>query len=112
VQFGDGNVQHNHFGDSRPQVLLEQRLTRVRDLDDPISVGVHPALLASEGDPVFPEYVQRDLAPVLGDLVGVSRFVVVIGESTAGKTRLASARPGSPRPARSGSTAPAGCCAR
>jgi eukaryotic-like serine/threonine-protein kinase len=89
VQFGDGNVQYNYFGDSRAQVPLERRLTRVRDLDSPIDVGVHPALPASEGDPVFPEYVQRDLAPVLGDLVAVSRFVVVIGESTAGKTRLA-----------------------
>jgi eukaryotic-like serine/threonine-protein kinase len=89
VQSGDGNVQYNYFGGSRAQVPLERRLTRVRDLDSPIDVGVHPALAASEGDPVFPEYVQRDLAPVLGDLVGVSRFVVVIGESTAGKTRLA-----------------------
>jgi eukaryotic-like serine/threonine-protein kinase len=89
VQSGDGNVQHNYFGDSRAQVPLERRLTRVRDLDSPIDVGVHPALPASEGDSVFPEYVQRDLAPMLGDLVGVSRFVMVIGESTAGKSRLA-----------------------
>jgi hypothetical protein len=89
VQSGEGNVQYNYFGGSRAQVPLERRLTQVRDLDSPIDVGVHPALPASEGDPVFPEYVRRDLAPVLGDLVGVSRFVVVIGESTAGKTRLA-----------------------
>lgn len=85
MQAGSGNVQYNYFGDNRAQVPLEQRLARVRDLNNPIDVGVHPALPASEGDPEFPEYVQRDLAPALADLVGVSRFVVVIGEVHRGQ---------------------------
>jgi hypothetical protein len=89
VQVGEHNFQVNYFGGSSPAVPLAQRLARVRDLGDPLVLGVHRALSARAGDEEIPPFVERDLARALGELLDVSRFVLVTGESTAGKTRLA-----------------------
>lgn len=67
-----------------------RRLRRVRDLDDPVALRVHPAaLLQLPGGDVdrVPPYVRRDIHTELELAVARGGFVVVIGDSTAGKTR-------------------------
>ncbi|MEV5887851.1 tetratricopeptide repeat protein [Nonomuraea fuscirosea] len=65
---------------------------RVSDLRDPFQLGVHlaPPLSMPDGrvDRLAP-YVRRDLSSELEEALGQSRFVLVIGESTAGKSRAA-----------------------
>jgi tetratricopeptide (TPR) repeat protein len=76
------------------------RLPRVRDIIDPITIGVHPAsrreIFGSAdanqerlgGDRV-PVYVPRDLDIRLRGELASSGFVLLVGDSTAGKTRAA-----------------------
>lgn len=69
-----------------------RRPPRVRDLDDPLSVGVHlapPRALPDGTVDRCPPYVRRDRSDELERALGASRFVLVVGESTAGKTRAA-----------------------
>ncbi|AUG81144.1 hypothetical protein CFP65_6489 [Kitasatospora sp. MMS16-BH015] len=63
-----------------------RRVPLVRQLTDPVAVGVHPAEWSAEGAPA---YIARDVAPELRELLRTSRFVLLVGESAAGKTRLA-----------------------
>ncbi|MEU4170836.1 tetratricopeptide repeat protein [Streptomyces sp. NPDC026665] len=63
-------------------------IPRVDQVDRPELAGVHPA----DGHPdhrLAPPYVERDAEPVLRQAVLESGFVLIVGESTAGKTRLA-----------------------
>ncbi|MEN3539482.1 hypothetical protein AAH991_30530 [Microbispora sp. ZYX-F-249] len=62
------------------------RLPRVRDLDDPVALGVHPAPRPTSGAPSF---VRRDLSGELEQAIAEAPFVLVVGDSTAGKTRAA-----------------------
>lgn len=62
-------------------------VTRVSKLTDPIRLGVHPAAVL-EGTRV-PPFVQRDRLPDLENALATDGFVLVVGDSTAGKTRLA-----------------------
>jgi hypothetical protein len=68
------------------------RLRRVRDLDDPIALRVHPAALlrqpGGDADRV-PPYIRRDIHRELEQAVTRGGFIVVTGDSTAGKTRAA-----------------------
>jgi hypothetical protein len=77
----------NRAADSAPG-----RRRWVRDLTDPIVLGVHPAASAGSGaghvDRV-PEFVRRDAYAALRDRLRVGGFVLLVGESTAGKSRLA-----------------------
>jgi hypothetical protein len=65
----------------------------VRDVSDPIDLGVHPAALAprdaSEGTTRLPPYVRRDIDTELRRTVTEPGFVLVVGDTTAGKTRSA-----------------------
>ncbi|MEU4739142.1 tetratricopeptide repeat protein [Actinosynnema sp. NPDC023658] len=69
-------------------------LPRVADLDNPLLLGVHPAppvaddLLGADTHDV-PPYVTRDIDPTLRAALRPSRFVLVVGAATAGKTRAA-----------------------
>jgi eukaryotic-like serine/threonine-protein kinase len=66
------------------------RLPRVCDLDDPVRVGVYPA--ADAGDPALartPPFVRRDRSADLDAALQRGGFVLVAGESTAGKSRSA-----------------------
>ncbi|MFB4302626.1 tetratricopeptide repeat protein [Actinomadura sp. NTSP31] len=76
------------------------KLPRVRDIIDPITIGVHPArrrettLSAGSGEPGrsgdrVPVYVLRDIDAELRRELGSGGFVLLVGDSAAGKTRAA-----------------------
>lgn len=66
------------------------RLPRVRDCDDPVVLGVHPAAPIGHGGARTrtPPYIVRDATPELCEAIRQDRFVLVVGESMAGKSRL------------------------
>lgn len=67
------------------------QLVRVRTVDDPVSIGVHPAAVrrgTGRRDRV-PDFVPRDCFAELRRRTRAGGFILVIGESTAGKSRLA-----------------------
>jgi hypothetical protein len=71
---------------------LSERTQRVRDLADPIGLGVHPAALRRgpglPGDRT-PAFVQRDQFGEVVRRILQGGFVLIVGDSTAGKSRLA-----------------------
>jgi len=80
-------------------VLPGGRLPKVREVDDPIVLGVHPSSPVHAGSrgPAgellperIPAYVPRDVDDELRRRLAVSGFVLIVGESTAGKSRAAS----------------------
>jgi tetratricopeptide (TPR) repeat protein len=78
------------------------KIPHVRDVTDPISVGVRPAAPRPQaarpsprpgpgrgrGDRV-PLYVRRDVDEMLRQALAASGFVLLVGDATAGKTRTA-----------------------
>ncbi|NMI54260.1 tetratricopeptide repeat protein [Streptomyces sp. RLA2-12] len=96
VQVGDHNVLHSTFvmrdgaADAIPEL---EEWPRVRDLDKPVQLGVHPTAHGRQDEPELPPYVQRDtdveLQRALRAASGVGGFVLLVGESTAGKSRSA-----------------------
>jgi len=77
-------------------VMRDEKLPLVRDITDPISVGVHSARSRpsadhpadGRGDRV-PVYVQRDIDTEFRAALSHTGFVVLVGDATAGKTRTA-----------------------
>lgn len=67
--------------------VLGGRSIRVAELDDPVLLGAHPA--ASDGAGQVPAYVARDVDDRVDDALRAGGFVLLSGESTAGKTRVA-----------------------
>jgi hypothetical protein len=67
------------------------RIPLVRELDDPISLGVHPAASIDEhGIPSrVPGFIARDVMPQVRRAIEAGGFVLLVGESTAGKSRAA-----------------------
>jgi hypothetical protein len=78
------------------------RLPRVREIIDPITVGVHPAPRRESaghdtsnaaqsvgGADRVPVYVPRDIDAELRHALSGGGFVLLVGDSTAGKTRAA-----------------------
>ncbi|WP_433833314.1 tetratricopeptide repeat protein [Actinoplanes sp. CA-015351] len=63
------------------------RPVKVRTHTDPIALGVHPA--EQIGTSRSPAYVERDIDRELGLMLKRHGFVLVVGESAAGKTRAA-----------------------
>ncbi|MEV1240195.1 hypothetical protein [Nonomuraea sp. NPDC049750] len=79
---------------TRPQLYTGERRKPplVRDIEDPLSIGVHlaPPLTGPDGTiDRCPPYTRRDRSDDLERALAVSRFVLVVGESTAGKSRAA-----------------------
>ena len=79
---------------SWPEHLLNARhqgLPRVRDFSDPTVLGVHPVGPSPRSDDPDgqPPYIERDSDQSLRDHVTRGGFILLIGESTAGKTRSA-----------------------
>jgi tetratricopeptide (TPR) repeat protein len=78
-------------------VLRGGRLPKVRQVSDPLILGVHPSsrltgLASPEGEPVgerVPIYVPRDIDNELRNQLASSSFVIVVGDSSAGKSRAA-----------------------
>jgi len=76
-------------------LMIEDRLPKVGQVRDPLSLGVHPASAASlSGDdekltmqPRVPAYVPRDTDDELRELLARGGFVLLVGDSTAGKSR-------------------------
>ncbi|MDG4832988.1 tetratricopeptide repeat protein [Solwaraspora sp. WMMD1047] len=68
-----------------------ERRRSVRDLTDPIVLGVHPAatVRGTNDSNRVPEFVHRDAYAELRERLREGGFVLLIGESTAGKSRLA-----------------------
>ncbi|MER7701302.1 tetratricopeptide repeat protein [Kitasatospora sp. NPDC097605] len=84
--------------DDRTRVLngalarADGSLVRVRDVADPVLLGVHPALaLQSDEGAVdrVPAYVPRDADGELRESLARGGFVLLVGDSTAGKSRSA-----------------------
>ncbi|KAA2264324.1 tetratricopeptide repeat protein [Solihabitans fulvus] len=72
-------------------VIGRGRLPTVRQISDPRWLGVHPAnrLADAENGSVLPAYVPRDVDEELHGLIARGGFVLLVGDSTAGKTRTA-----------------------
>lgn len=64
------------------------RLPFVRELNDPVQLGVHPAAMVESLERV-PAFVRRDVMARLNSAISSKSFVLLVGESTAGKSRLA-----------------------
>lgn len=67
--------------------VLGGRSRRVGELADPVLLGVHPAAPDHAGQ--VPTYVSRDVDDRVDDALRAGGFVLLSGESTAGKTRVA-----------------------
>ncbi|WP_007513748.1 MULTISPECIES: tetratricopeptide repeat protein [Pseudofrankia] len=65
------------------------RVPRVRDVAEPLFVGVHRAARVSSSSGYVPTFVRRDRSDALEAAVRRGGFVLVVGDSTAGKTRAA-----------------------
>ena len=77
-------------------VLADGRLPQVRDITNPVLVGVHSAQDPAAAPPAghaleagAPAYVPRDMDAQLRERLAAGGFVLLIGDSTAGKTRAA-----------------------
>jgi tetratricopeptide (TPR) repeat protein len=93
-----GMVQRRDEQELRMQdgslVLPDGRLPAVRDITDPVLLGVHPAATVAavrDGHVVSgaPEYVPRDVDSELRERLAAGGFVLLVGGSTAGKSRTA-----------------------
>jgi eukaryotic-like serine/threonine-protein kinase len=94
------NRAANALGDARDRggalrglVRLDarNRLPRVRDLRDSRDWGVHPAMpLPSVPVDRSPAFVRRDAWERVTTALLRDRFILIVGESTAGKSRIAS----------------------
>ncbi|MFG2995190.1 hypothetical protein [Streptomyces sp. NPDC048340] len=83
-----------HALETREKLLRDPRgrLPRVRDIEDLIAVGVHPAAPAGSARTVTSKvtpFVRRDRSEEIEAALRTHDFVLVVGESTAGKTRAA-----------------------
>ncbi|NUW44977.1 tetratricopeptide repeat protein [Nonomuraea rhodomycinica] len=71
-------------------VLPSGRLPRVSDVTDPLQLGVHPAIsLPGSPDTEPPAYVPRDVDDEVREALAGGGFVLLVGDSTAGKSRTA-----------------------
>jgi hypothetical protein len=77
-------------------LLRNGDLPKVRDITDPVELGVHRAGVALEprdGRPTVtehvPDFVPRDIDAELDKHLEVGGFVLLVGDSTAGKSRAA-----------------------
>lgn len=62
-------------------------LPRVRDLNDPIRLGVHPAVDLNGNR--IPEYIARDADRAIDQFLNEGSFLLIVGDSTSGKSRTA-----------------------
>jgi TIR domain-containing protein/tetratricopeptide repeat protein len=102
-------IRHRHLGadirklaDVIEDMLASSAVTsgrwrRVHEVDDPVPLGIHPSPVraapttGAAGDPALrvPIYVRRDVGDQLAWALTSTSFVLVVGDATAGKSRLA-----------------------
>lgn len=86
-------AERNSELSSRIEISTERGgLRKVRDLPDAVALRVHPAAVLELPDGRHdrqPPYVRRDIDVRLEKILGAVSFVLLVGESTAGKTRTA-----------------------
>lgn len=76
-------------------VLPDGRLPVVGDITDPVTLGVHRAAALPPAAPdgraaiAAPAYIPRDVDSELRERLAAGGFVLLLGDSTAGKTRAA-----------------------
>jgi tetratricopeptide (TPR) repeat protein len=78
-------------------MMVDNRLPLVRNVSDPTVLGVHPARRLPAGTPAEahagaasqPLYVPRDIDADLREFLAAPGFVLIAGDSTAGKSRTA-----------------------
>jgi tetratricopeptide (TPR) repeat protein len=75
-------------------VLADGRLPFACEITNPVVLGVHqaaavPATVATESAASVPAYVPRDIDGQLREWLSASGFVLLVGDSTAGKSRAA-----------------------
>jgi hypothetical protein len=71
-------------------VLPSGKLPRVRDITDPVMLGTHPSTaVGADPSTKAPAYVLRDTDAALRTQLEHSGFVLLVGDSTAGKSRAA-----------------------
>ncbi|WP_225793641.1 tetratricopeptide repeat protein [Streptomyces aculeolatus] len=70
-------------------VLSTGRLPKVTQAKDPLQLGVHPAFTGGLVPGRIPAYVGRDIDAELRERLAAGGFVLLIGDSTAGKSRAA-----------------------
>ncbi|MEV5850119.1 tetratricopeptide repeat protein [Streptomyces sp. NPDC051985] len=83
--------------DARRQLLVDDRgrMPRVKEVEDLVGIGVHPAAPTADAAPSasamtrVPPFVRRDRSADIEQALRTRRFVLVVGESTAGKSRAA-----------------------
>jgi hypothetical protein len=84
-----GDEEWDVLGRQLP-VARKRALPLVRDLVDPVAIGVHPAAaLGTSMRDRCPPFVSREFTAHLGDVLRQEFFVLLVGESTAGKSRAA-----------------------
>jgi hypothetical protein len=82
-----------HHGSS--PVLADWKPPKVREITDPVVLGTHRAAPAeaesgeTAGSVEAPSYIPRDQDGELRELLAAGGFVLLVGDSTAGKTRMA-----------------------
>jgi 3',5'-cyclic AMP phosphodiesterase CpdA len=86
LEHGRRSRRRTARGSLLPQTGVRTPL--VRDISDPVSVGVHSAARRDAGGRV-PTYVPRDGDPALLAALTRSGFVLVAGDAAVGKTRMA-----------------------
>jgi hypothetical protein len=78
-------------------LMLNGQLPKVSQIRNPLHLGVHPAPGATGAlpedrslpSPRVPVYVPRDIDGQLRELLACGGFVLIVGDSTAGKSRSA-----------------------
>ena len=96
---GSANLSWEYVGSGGGCLTLPGgKLPKVSQLDDPIMLGVHPSSPALPGSRApdgavalerVPAYVSRDIDRELRQRLAVSCFVLLVGDSSAGKSRAA-----------------------
>ncbi|MFF4863510.1 tetratricopeptide repeat protein [Streptomyces sp. NPDC001231] len=95
VQVGDNNVQITTVVARAPgaDVPPPAEWPLLRHVESPLHMGVHPTAMGRDGEPQLPPYVPRDGDAALHDALRAvaesGGLVLVLGESTAGKSRCA-----------------------
>ncbi|WP_194892795.1 tetratricopeptide repeat protein [Catenulispora pinisilvae] len=83
----DGKLRRKDALADHLRLSRRGRPVRVRDCHNPVALGVH---LAADDTGSAPPFVERDATPgIRADVRKGTGFVLVVGESTAGKTRAA-----------------------